>query len=183
MNRLKGSRCYLSGAMDRIVGGGTEWRDWLKPWLKKKGAVVIDPCAKPRCTLGKVVLETPEARAEAMKKKLAGDYKGFRDHYRPVRNIDLRFCDIVDFLIVNLNLDEHPCGTYNEISIAVQEKKPVIIHCIQGKKNIPNWLFGCIPDELFFDTWDEVKAYLTHVDEDEQVDDLGRWYLFDFDEE
>lgn len=182
LNRLKGSRTYLSGAMDRVTSEQSEqWRNALKPWLRGKGVVIVDPCNKPVCTLGNSPDESDENRAKANIMKKEGDFEGFRDHYRPIRNTDLRFCDIVDFLIVNLDLEQHPCGTYNEIFIAVQQKKPVIIHCIQGKHQIPSWLFGAIPHQLMFSTWDEVKEYLRHVDEDEVVDDLGRWYLFDFD--
>lgn len=99
---------------------------------------------------------------------------------RPIRNVDLRFTDMADFLIVNLDLEVHPCGTYNEVFIAVQQKKPIIIHCEQGKKEIPNWLWGCCKHELFFSTWHEVKEYLRHIDEDKEANHLGRWQLFDF---
>ena len=183
MNRLKNSFAYLSGSMDRVAGGGIQWRQNLTPYLKQKGIMVLDPTNKPKCVLGDWAIETPEAREAVFKLRDDGKYDEFTKHYRAVRNIDLRFTDKADYLIVNLDINEHPCGTYNEIFIAVQQKKPVIIHCPHGKAKVPAWIYGCVPHKLFFDTWDEVKAYLTHVDEDEQVDDLGRWYLFDFDEE
>ncbi len=180
MNRLKGSRTYLSGAMDRVLDGGVQWRNDFKPYLKAKGVVVIDPCAKPKCVLGNAPDESPTKREEVARLKEAGDLKAVKEFMRPIRNCDLRFTDMADFLIVNLDLAVHPCGTYNEIFIAVQQKKPVIIRCEQGRNSMPNWLIGCVPDELFFSTWDDVKEYLRHVDEDTEVDHLGRWQLFDF---
>jgi hypothetical protein len=181
MNRLKGSRTYLSGAMDRVTDGGVGWRNDLKPYLKAKQVVVIDPCDKPKCLLGNAPDESPEKRAEVARLKTFGDLKAVKDFMRPIRNCDLRFTDMADFLIVNLDLDFHPCGTYNEVFMAVSQKKPIIVRCEQGRNAMPNWLIGCIPDELFFGTWGEVKEYLRHVDEDEEVDHLGRWQLFDFD--
>lgn len=182
MNRLKGSRTYLSGAMDRVKDGGIGWRNDLKPWLKSKGVIVIDPCDKPKCLLGNAPVETPEARIVAGTLKASGDYDNFAEFMRPIRNVDLRFTDMADYLIVNLDLEVHPCGTYNEVFIAVQQKKPILIHCEQGKLNVPNWLFGCVPHSLFFDSWSDLKEYIRHVDEDENVDHLGRWQLFDFGE-
>ena len=179
MNRLKYSRVYLSGAMDRVLDGGCGWRRDLKPWLNNRGTIVIDPTDKPKCLLGNSPNETPESRAKAALIKAAGKYDEFKNHMRPIRNVDLRFCDITDFLIVNLDLDIHPCGTYNEVFVDVAQKKPILIHCEQGVGEIPNWLFGCIPHQLFFDTWGQLKEYLRHVDEDEIVEHLNRWYLFD----
>ena len=47
MNRLKGMRTYLAGAMDRVPDGGAGWRDKITPLLKKMGVVVLNPCDKP----------------------------------------------------------------------------------------------------------------------------------------
>lgn len=183
MNRLKNSMVYLSGSMDRVIaGGGIQWRKDLTPFLRNRGVIVLDPTNKPKCVLGKTADESVESREKAIKLKNEGYYDEFASHYRPIRNIDLRFTDKADFLIVHLDMNEKPFGTINEISIAIQQKKPIIIHCPYGKKEVPNWIWGAVPHELFFSTWDEVKEYLRHVDEDENVDDLGRWYLFDFDE-
>jgi len=179
MNRLRYSRVYLSGAMDRVKDGGIPWRNDLKPFLNSRGTIVIDPTNKPKCLLGNCPAESPESRAEAARLKAEGRFDEFKEFMRPIRNVDLRFCDITDFTIVNLDLDVHPCGTYNEIFADVAQKKPILIHCVQGVKEIPNWLFGCIPHQLFFNNWDEMKAYLRHVDEDEVVDHLNRWYLFE----
>ena len=47
MNRLKGMRTYLAGAMDRVPDGGTGWRDKITPLLERMGVIVLNPCDKP----------------------------------------------------------------------------------------------------------------------------------------
>ena len=108
MNRLRYSRVYLSGAMDRVKDGGIPWRNDLKPFLNSRGTIVIDPTNKPKCLLGNCPVESPESRAEAAKLKSEGRFDEFKEFMRPIRNVDLRFCDITDFTIVNLDLDVHP---------------------------------------------------------------------------
>jgi hypothetical protein len=50
----------------------------------------------------------------------------------------------------------------------------------QGVEHTPDWLFGTLPFEMIFSTWDEVKAYLMHIAHDPVVDRLNRWYFFQF---
>ena len=47
MNRLKGMRTYLAGAMDRVPDGGVGWRQTITPKLTEMGVVVLNPCDKP----------------------------------------------------------------------------------------------------------------------------------------
>jgi hypothetical protein len=95
-----------------------------------------------------------------------------------IRSVDLRLVDISDFLVVNLDLDTHPCGTLEEIFLANREKKPIIIHMVQGKQNAPDWLFGTIPHEMIFSSWNEIKNYLSHINCSEIINDHKRWYFF-----
>ena len=48
----------------------------------------------------------------------------------------------------------------------------------QGKNQTPDWLFGTIPHQMFFSTWDEIKQYLIHIDTSENIDTHKRWYFF-----
>ena len=47
INRLKGTMCYLCGAMDRVPDGGEGWRRMISPVLRDMGIGVLDPCNKP----------------------------------------------------------------------------------------------------------------------------------------
>ena len=98
---------------------------------------------------------------------------------KEIRNVDLRMVDISDFLIVNIDLDIYPCGTMEEIFLGNREKKPIILHMKQGKQNTPDWLFGAIPHQLIFSSWEEIRGYLTHINTSSSIDSYKRWYFFD----
>ena len=166
--------------MERTTDNGESWRNWITPFLKSKGIVVLDPCNKPKTTLGNCADESQEAWEKLKKLKSQGNFDELSSSMRAIRNVDLRLTDKSDFFIVYWDKRLHPVGTVNEIAIAVQQKKPVLMMCEEGVKDLQNWFFGAIPKELFFDSWLELKKYLVHVDEDENVDHLGRWQLFDY---
>lgn len=173
-NRLKGSKVYLCGAIDRVKDGGVGWRNDLKPFLHKHGMIDYDPCDKPT----EKGVEDTEIRKEIERLKSIGAYRTIRDTYGDIRHIDLRMVDETKFLIVNLDIEHHACGTYEELFWANRCKKPVLVHVEQGKNAAPNWLFFALPHEFIFDDWDNLKEYVRHIDEDEKIDDLGRWVFF-----
>ena len=97
---------------------------------------------------------------------------------KTIRSVDLRLVDISDFIVVNLDLNIHPCGTYEEIFWANRQKKPVIMRIVQGKENAPDWLFGTFPHQHIFSDWHDIYAYLEHVNTAENVNNYNRWYFF-----
>ena len=173
-NRLKNQRVYLAGAMDRVPDRGNGWRDNITPFLEEIGVVVFNPIKKPTI-LGQEDDETHKLKTQL---KLQENYNELSSLMKTIRSVDLRLVDISDFLIVNLDLDVHPCGTYEEIFWANRQKKPIIIHMVQGKKNTPDWLFGTIPHMMIFSSWDEIKSYLNSIDTDANIDSHNRWYFF-----
>jgi nucleoside 2-deoxyribosyltransferase len=174
MNRLKNQRVYLAGAMDRVSDRGNGWRDDITPFLDDLGIIVFNPIKKPT-VLGK---EDEETHKYKVKLKNNEQYDELSSLMKTIRSIDLRLVDISDFLIVNLDLDVHPCGTYEEIFWANRQKKPIIIHMVQGKKFAPDWLFGTIPHDMIFSSWDEIKNYLNIIDSQTYIDSYKRWYFF-----
>jgi hypothetical protein len=174
MNRLKNQRVYLAGAMDRVADRGATWRDNITPFLEQKGVVVFNPITKPTTT----GMEDNDSHLIKTKLKASERYDELSEMMKVIRRVDLRLVDISDFLIVNLNLDIHPCGTYEEIFWANRQKKPIIVHMEQGKNKTPDWLFGTIPHQMIFSNWDELKNYLSHIDNSENIDTHKRWYFF-----
>ena len=173
MNRLKGQRVYLAGAMDRVPDKGVEWRERITPALQLLQIDVFDPIKKP----GSVGLENEETHKVKKALKLAKKYDQLADIMKTIRSVDLRLVDISDFLIVHLDIDTHPCGTLEEIFLANRQKKPIIVHIEQGKDNCPDWLYGAIPHQLFFDKWDQILDYLYHINESPNIDKLNRWWF------
>ena len=93
-------------------------------------------------------------------------------------NAKIAGLDISDFLIVNLDLDTHPCGTYEEIFWANRQKKPIIIHTVQGKEHTPDWLFGTVPHQMIYSDWNDIYGYLEHINSSENINSYNRWYFF-----
>lgn len=174
MNRLKNQRVYLAGAIDRVPDRGAGWRADITPFLNDMGVVVFNPLNKPT----EVGAEDDSTHELKSKLKIEGRYGELSAMMRIIRSTDLRLVDISDFLVVNLDIKTHPCGTLEEIFWANRQKKPIVVHVEQGKQNAPDWLFGTIPHEMIFSTWDEVKQYLTAVDTLADVYPKGRWYFF-----
>ena len=118
----------------------------------------LDPTRKP-INIG---VEDLENRALRQKAKRAGDFEFVRNQMKQIRPVDLRMVDICDFLVVNIDLDVHATGTYEELYWGNRMKKPCVVRIAQGVEHTPDWLFGTLPFEMIFSTWDEVKIPAAH---------------------
>ena len=173
--KLTGMRTYLAGAMDRVADGGVGWRNRISPILKSMGVTVLNPCDKPV----EVGLEDEGTRGEIEFLKRNKQYDKIRKEYGVIRTLDLRCVDISDFIIASIDTNVHACGTYEEISVANSQKKPVLIWCQQGKKNAPNWLFFMLPHQHIFSSLDELLEYLVNIDTGRDIKHYKRWFFFD----
>lgn len=179
LNRLRLQRIYLVGPMDYDRDAGKPWREDLTIWLKARKALPIDPYCKPIIydIAAKEDDDMAERREAAMQ---MGDFDAVSKIVKKIRVTDLRITDMSDVVVANLDIEKVPCGTYEEIFTCNRSKKPILVHCPQGVKEIPRWMFGVLPYQFFFDSWTDVKEYLRHIDEDEVINTLGRWRFFDF---
>jgi nucleoside 2-deoxyribosyltransferase len=176
VNRLKNLRCYLSGPIDLCPEGGAPWRKEITPLLTLRGVFVLDPLDKPI----DVGLEKDDARVARKSLKENGKYEEFSSIVKKIRHVDLRMVDMCDFMVAFIDLTIPMCGTWEEIFGANRSKKPVLVFCKQGKKSIPDWLFGTLPHEMLFNDMGEVIQYLEEVDKSDFVEDYGRWLFFRF---
>ena len=87
-----------------------------------------------------------------IKKKFDNVKKSMRD----IAAVDLRMVDIAHFVIMYMDIDVHLCGSYHEAFVAIQQKKPLLIVCKQGKCFMPSWMFGVMPHEHMFDDWNDM---------------------------
>ncbi len=176
INRLRFNRGYLCGAMDRAKDGGLGWRKRIQLALNDLQIVWMDPTDKP-IDIG---IEDIENRKQRLAWKKSHNFDAVRNDMRIIRSVDLRMVDISDFVIVNIDLSVPSCGTWEELFLANREKKPIIVRVEQGKEECPDWLFGTLPHQFIFSTWDEVHAYLRHVAHDPVIEQYNRWYFFNF---
>jgi len=160
--------------MDRVPDRGAGWRADITPFLKEMGVVVFNPLNKPT-EVGAEDLQTHMTKCLL---KDEGRYDDLSSIMKTIRATDLRLVDISDFLVVNLDINTHPCGTLEEIFLANRSKKPVVVHIEQGKAHAPDWLFGTLPHSMFFSSWGEVKDYLKYINDASHIEDQGRWRFF-----
>jgi hypothetical protein len=88
-------------------------------------------------------------------------------------------CDISDFLIFYVDKNIHLCGSYYEFTISNLARKPILCVVKQGKKETPKWIFGCIPHQFLFNSFEEMLSYLNYVDQsEEEPPHFKRWTFF-----
>lgn len=176
-SRLMGMRCYMAGSMDAASDNGVGWRKWLTPILQERfGITIIDPSNKP-IDAGTEHIEDRKRRQKLLENE---DYDTLQKEIRLLRCVDLRMVDLADFLIVYIDKEIPMFGTIEEIALANRSKKPILVYVRQFKKNSPGWLFGMIPHQHIFSSWEDLLEYLRHVHEDEKVEHFKRWWFFDY---
>lgn len=160
MNKLKGQIVYLSGGIDRVKDCGVSWRKKWTPVLHSLGLGVIDPTDKPSSDIPEDIATRERMRVY----KSEGKYDEVANWVKQLVAIDLFYVDKSDIVITYLDMNEFPCGTFDEIFMAAGQQKPVIIVCPDGKGGIPNWLFGRLKHKLFFNNFEEMVEYLKRAD-------------------
>jgi len=174
-NNLKNMRTYLVGAMDRVPDGGVGWREMITPLLKGMNINVLDPCKKPI----EGAKEDTNTRWQIEHYKETGQFDKIRNNFGHIRNADLRCVDVSDFIIAQIDMDVHMCGSYEEITTANRQKKPILVWCKQGKHNAPNWLFFMLPHEHIFGSLEDLLGYLERLNTSVYPEQYKRWFFFE----
>ena len=176
IHKLKHTLCYLCGPMDRVDDGGVGWRRSITPNLKEMGVGVLDPCDKPTS----FAMEDSGFREKINELKEMGMYASVEKLMKEISAIDLRMIDIAHFVIMYMNVDVHMCGSYHEAFVSIQQKKPLLVVCEQGVSAMPSWMFGVMPHQHMFSSWEKLINYLHRVDDGEDNEHHKRWRFFDF---
>lgn len=173
--RLRNHICYASGPIDKAADHGKGWRQELRPFLKDMGINVIDPTDSVFCDEDDSV-----AVGKIEEAKNIGDWKEATRIAKEVVQRDLRAVDLSSFLIAYINTDIFMCGTTIEIAHAALQRKPVVVCCPQGKRGVPNFLWGMLNHEMFFEDWEPLKKYLWSIHVEENIDTLHRWKFLNY---
>lgn len=178
MGKLKGQIAYLAGPIDDCKDRGKSWRILVDSCLRTYGVGILNPLDKS--TINNPALNEDEKfvlfRKELIEKK---QYDKLHETMKEIVRADLAMVDAAHFLIVLVDKECHMCGTYHELIVASQQKKPCLVVCKQGKDNMPPWLYGILPHERFFSTFNEMLEYLDNID-DGTINDRG-WRFFNMD--
>lgn len=162
---LKNTNFYLGGPIEH--GLEIDWRSDPKRILTEEfGINVFDPFCDPKQQWATKLYEAKEREDWETVAKIAKRFV----------HKDLTIVDRMDAIISFLPHKLPTTGTVHEIINADERKKPTLLVCLEGKKNIPAWYFGIVRHEYMFGSWDEVYAYLKRVDAGECTDD-ERWDL------
>lgn len=178
-NKLNGSRVYLAGPMDHAPDGGVGWRRDIGEFLRAKGVTILDPTNKAlmntshQAALNEDIEFSTRLRREERWIELAAFAK-------EIRHVDLRMVDISDFLVVYINTEIKMCGTWEELFTSNRQKKPILVVVEGGLANCPLWIFGTIPLEYIFESFEQVRERLDNLDTG-RLDMDGRWTLLDHD--
>lgn len=175
MGRLAGHITYLIGPMETISDGGISWRNWITPKLNQRGIGVFNPCDK-------ATEHGHEGEAMRTNLKDAKDNKNWtkvQELTKEFVGIDARMVNLSSFCILYIDKDSHMCGSYVEFGWAVQQKKPVLVYCQQGRENMPGFVSGMSPPELLFNSWLDLWDYIVEIDTCKEVKDTKRWTFFD----
>ncbi len=180
-NRLGGSMCYLAGPMDFVEDRGVGWREDMSDFLWNLGIGVLNPCDNP---IVDSLEENDNYYEHINYLKGLSKWDEVERLSKQVVRADLHLIDLCNFCIVHIDTDVHSSGTNTELTYASLEKKPVILVCKQGKRGVPNFLWGLgLSHEMFFGSWQEAKFYIEGVNEDEPKDipAFGDWRFLDYD--
>jgi len=170
--KLEGSICYLAGPIDYAPDQGRAWRKETEERLKHLKINFLDPNSKVK-GLSKEV-NNDQDKVKRCKK----DYK-WKELSKIMKKIvreDLRCIDYSDFIIAYVNSSIHMCGTYHEIIIALNQKKPVFIVVEGGKKKSPSWLFGICDYKYMFDNFEDLFKFVINLDNGDIKMD-NKWVL------
>ncbi len=177
MGKLANDIVYLAGPIENLQDRGTQWRKQVTDVLRAKYKIgIIDPCDKP----SDYAMEDPATMQRVTKLREEGRFDEYVEWAKRMVGIDYRSVHKSDFLILYIDKDVHMCGSYVEMAIATQERKPILIVCKQGKRKISGFPWGMIPHQMMFNNFDDMFVYLDKVDSGEETEDYRRWAFWDY---
>jgi hypothetical protein len=177
MNNLNKSLVYLIGPIDNAEDYGIGWRNAITPVLRKYGVGVLNPCDKPT----DLYYESENFIKEKQKLKAGGEFDRLSELMKPIVNYDYHMVDKSTFVICYIDNKVHMCGSYHETALSEVLKRPVLVICKQGKKGIPDWMYGMFDHNGFFDNFDDLDKHLTYINEHPKPEHLKRWKFLDYD--
>jgi len=175
MGILNKTKVYLCGPM-QYDPKGKSWREQIKPQLEKMGIIWFDPYMKPYCEEF-FVQEDETTKIKLNKYQENGQYEEIQKIMKPIRSFDLALCEKADFAIVYLNPNIFTVGTIEEMSVLNRSKRPIFCVFEGGIKKASWWLFGMIPFNYIYSSFNDVLYDLEKIDRGEKELDKRRWRL------
>lgn len=174
-NFLSKTRVYCAGPIQFAKKGEDVWRKTVAKKLKKAKIIVWSPLTTPFLNFR---LEDSALKAQIKSCLESRDFDGVSSLMKQIVRRDLSMVDKCDFLIAHIDPNVYTCGTYHEIFIAVNQRKPVFIFT-EDKAKIPSWLFGVLPHENIFESLDSLINHILRIDSGAEAINNKYWKLVD----
>jgi len=173
---------YLAGPIDFAADKGASYREKLRKLLKEAGLaphMILDPTKKPLGDLAAYKdFDTEQEFFDALVKHKRWDE--YEQYIKTIMHIDLRFVDKSDVVIATVNPDIPMCGTWHEIVVARQQKKPVLLIDPRGKGGTSRWAVGLVGHANIFSTHEAAMSYFTDVIHGRIGADQDEWLFLHF---
>lgn len=146
---LSGALCYLAGPItfSKDIKQEKSWQRLVESVLTKLGIKVLTPYKPVFVNFDKIEDDNCAISGILRSQRRFDELSRLM---KAVRRKDLGCIDVSTFVIVKIDPSVHLCGTYNELFVALHERKPVFIFC-PDKSTLPDWIFGCLPHEWIYD--------------------------------
>lgn len=172
MTYLNGKTVYLCGPLHAEKDSGIGWREHITPKLLDYGLVVDDPTKKTVNGVGEVGDDKARFKELILQKK----FQQLKEEFWPIVRKDLRSVDRSDFLIFNYVAGVPTVGTYHEIIISSQQKKPILLKYDENELDKFNpWVLTFVKSSWCFSTWEELYEELDRVNN--RQFDSSHWTL------
>lgn len=172
MNILNNTVSYLCGNLEH-TNDAEGWRDRLSVELKKMGVNVLDPTKQ--IFLGQKA-ETQEVRDQLKTWREEENFSEIHNFMKEIIRRDLRAVDISTFLICRLEPDKPTWGTTHEITVASDQRKPILF-ILKDKKTMPLWLIGMVNMDYVFPSEEALLWYLKAVHNGIEKLDTKYWKI------
>lgn len=175
MGYLSNTKCYLVGPVEHDQSFGMDWREVIQEYLEKKNILVYNPLNRPKWMKHlRPYMPPSSTRDEVLDAIEHNDL--ISEKYiivqQFVRHICLRFVHSCDFVVCYLP-NAKTFGTTEELVIASQAKKPILMIC---PDRIPSlWVYDLIKEQPVFDNLNGAINYLESIDNGSKEIDLLKW--------
>jgi hypothetical protein len=149
------------------------WREEVSRALSSLNIICFDPNKEHFINQP---AEGPEDRRKLNIARSEGNWSFVSDYMKSVIARDLRYVDLSEFIIGNIEPSMPTFGTIHELVIASLQNKPILLH-IKDKKEFPLWLAGLVNMDLVFEQWEDLINYVKGIDSGEIFADPKYWKI------
>jgi hypothetical protein len=172
MNLLENTKVYTIGHMQ--YKNGRAWREYVTKELSSLGITVFNPYDKP--------FLDPSHEDEGIHERLRdltnrNKLDKVRKHMKPIRNFDLRLCDLADFAIAHIHPEIASWGSAEELVTICRSKKAIFISIEGGRTKCPFWILGMFPEKYIYNNIEEVVETIKKINSGKKKMDSDRWKL------